>query len=102
MQVCWSGGRIRRSRFAKARIIDPRVDLDLFGIEGLLDIRPGLPWSIRNGKFQSLDLAKSEKKDSQGTSWSPVFRTASHFKSRNEEASISTTDISIFVCQFHR
>jgi len=45
----------------QTRIIDPRVDLDLFGIEGLLDIRSRAALVIRNGNF-SPDSRKSEKR----------------------------------------
>src|SRR5260370_11350378 len=48
---------------------------------------PGLPWSIRNGYFRPWTSWKSEKKDSQGSSWSPVLWMPSHFKSKKEEAS---------------
>src|SRR5260370_7048152 len=48
---------------------------------------PGLPWSSRKGNFRPWTSRKSEKKHSQGMSWSPFFRLPSHFNSKKEEAS---------------
>src|SRR5713226_651137 len=48
---------------------------------------PGLPWSIRNGYFRPWTSWKSEKKDSQGISCSPVLWMPCHFKSKKVEAS---------------
>src|SRR5260370_9758176 len=64
---------------------------------------PGLPWSILNAYFSPWTSRKSDENDSQGTSWSSVFRL-SHALPLQKQKSIGINEVkphvSVFVREF--
>src|SRR5713226_8998977 len=96
---CWGGG-IRWSRFAKARIIDPRVDLDFFGGKTLLDIRSRAALVDPKWVFQALDLVEVREEGFPGKILVSVFANAFPLqKQKRRGIKKVKADISILVRQ---